>query len=151
MFNRIIEFYKKQDWAYTIVKDKQVVLLGISGKNGKFQFVVDVNEDKKRIVALSICNSNVPEAKMSYMSELLTQINYGKFLGNFELNFDDGEIRYKTSMYYSGTELSDDVIKNLLMVNIASMDTGLPAIMKLLYNEISPKDAIRCIETVEEE
>ena len=146
MFNKIIDFFKSQDWLYTIIENKTIVILGISGKNGKFQCIADIREDEKRFVFYSICNANVPKEKQSLMSEFLTRINQGKFIGNFEMNFDNGEVRYKTSLFYDDYKLSSNTIQSMIITNIAMMDNSLTAIMQLIYNDILPIQALNLVE-----
>ena len=62
------------------------------------------------------------------MAEFVTRANRGMRIGNFELDFDDGEIRYKTSMDVEGGDLTDKMIDNLLRANLTTTDryfTGL--------------------------
>ena len=145
MFSKIIDFFKEQGWIYTVIEDKTIAILGISGKNGKFQCIADVREDEKKIIFYSLCNSNVSEDKKILMCELLTRINHGKFSGNFEMDLNDGEIRYKTSIYYGNLELSKDVIENLIMTNIVTMDNALVSIMQLIFSDTSPIQAYNSI------
>jgi len=43
--------------------------------------------------------------------KFLTRANYGMMIGNFEMDFTDGEIRYKTSIDVEGDKLSSALIK----------------------------------------
>ena len=40
----------------------------------------------------------VPEEKRTAISEFITRANYGLTNGNFEMDFSDGELRYKTTI-----------------------------------------------------
>jgi hypothetical protein len=64
-------------------------------------------------------------------------------IGNFELDFADGEIRYKTSIDVKGDILSFELIKQLVYANVTMMDEYLPGIMSVIDNDVSPEDAIR--------
>ncbi|BAZ08733.1 hypothetical protein NIES4071_05390 [Calothrix sp. NIES-4071] len=66
--------------------------------------------------------------------------------GNFEMDFDDGEIRYKTSIDIDGDELTQDIIKRLVYANVTMMDEYLPGIIIVIEKDVSPVDAIRSIE-----
>jgi hypothetical protein len=48
------------------------------------------------------------------VAEFLTRANSGMVIGNFELDFADGEIRYKTSIDVEGDKLSYAIIKRLV-------------------------------------
>jgi hypothetical protein len=66
--------------------------------------------------------------------------------GNFELDFSEREIRYKTSIDVDGDTLSSALIKGLVYANVTMMDEYLPGIMSVIYGDVEPKDAIAQIE-----
>lgn len=93
-----------------------------------------------------MCGANVPEEKRLYMCELLTRLNSGKFLGNFEMDYEDGEIRYKTSMLLGSKLIESGILENLIMTNILTMDTSLSGLMKMINDNITPIEAFQLIE-----
>lgn len=145
MFQQIINFFKKQNWEYTTIKGKTIVFLGINGENGRFQCVGDVIEDEKKFIFFSICGTNVPEEKRLNMSELLVRLNFGKFLGNFEMDYEDGEIRYKTSMILGSELIEPEILEYTIMANILTMDTSLSGLMMLINDDITPLQAYELI------
>ncbi len=149
MFQEIINFIKQKEWAYTEIKGKTIAIFGISGENGKFQCVADVREDEKRFIFLTICSANVPENKKRNICELLTRLNFGNFLGNFEMDYQDGEVRYKTSIYWGDKGLDVEVIEMLFMTNIITMDNSLPGIMNIIYSDSTPLEAYNLIERID--
>ncbi len=146
MFERLKAFFDEKGWVYTPINEQTVILLGVSGKNGKFQCVADVREEKNQFLFYSICGVNTPEEKRSAMSEFLMRANVNKVLGNFEMNFDDGEVKYKTSIDYEGIEFTSKLIENLIMINLMMMDSFLPAILKLVSSDITPLQVLNTIE-----
>ncbi len=67
-------------------------------------------------------------------------------IGNFELDFTDGEIRYKTSIDVEGDRLTSALIRQLVYANVTMMDEYLPGIKAVVEGELSPEDAIAKIE-----
>lgn len=67
-------------------------------------------------------------------------------IGNFELDFADGEIRYKISIDVEGDRLSAALIQRLVYANVSMMDEYLPGILSVIYANISPAEAIAQIE-----
>lgn len=98
------------------------------GKNGEWLCLIRVFEQTERIVVYSIFPRLVAAEQRSRLALMLTRINYGLVLGNFEMDLDDGEIRYKTSMDVEGLDLSQLVIRNLVYGNFYSMDLYLQAL-----------------------
>lgn len=68
-------------------------------------------------------------------------------IGNFELNFDDGEIRYKTSIDVKNNFLNSETIKQLVYTNVRMMDQYLPGITSVISGKMSPEEAIHLIES----
>lgn len=54
---------------------------------------------------------NVPEDRRLALAEFLTRANYGLFIGNFEMDWQDGEVRYKTSIDVAGDRLSTALVQ----------------------------------------
>jgi hypothetical protein len=67
-------------------------------------------------------------------------------VGNFELDYEDGEVRFKTSLDVENVELSHDLVSNHVYANVWTMDRYLPALFGVIYGNISPKDAVDQIE-----
>ena len=79
-------------------------------------------------------------------AEYLTRANYGLSIGNFEMDFEDGEVRYKTSIDVEGGELTQGMIKNLVYSNCATTDRYLHGLMKVVYGNADPASAVRDAE-----
>ena len=76
------------------------------------------------------------------VAELLTRVNHGMILGNFEMDYADGEVRYKTSAYLEEITPSKDLFHTLVYTNLLVMDKYLPAIMSVIYAGMTPEQAI---------
>jgi hypothetical protein len=83
-----------------------------------------------------------PEAARNAVAEYITRANYGLIIGNFELDYDDGTIRFKTSLDFDGDELTEALIQNSVHAareGITIYGKELIAVMRLSK---SPADAI---------
>ena len=76
------------------------------------------------------------------MLQLLNNLNNKLVFGNFEMDLQDGEMRFRTSILYNHIELNQKVIEELIMSNIITMDKILPAIIGLMFGEISVEQAL---------
>ena len=106
--------------------------LSIQGKNAEWVCLVRVFEQTERVLVYSILPSNASEAQRPDLALMLTEINYGLIVGNFEMDLDDGEIRYKTSLDVEGIPLNSTVLRNLLYGNFFSMDLYYHALTQAL-------------------
>ena len=69
-----------------------------------------------------------PVERRREVSQFLTGANYGLAAGNFELDFEDGEIRYKTVLHSQGSGIDRTILKRLVRSNGMAMETYLPGI-----------------------
>jgi len=143
------DYFKTEGWLFSQVEDKNVFLFGINGENGKFQCLADIFDEEKFFSFYSICGFNTPESKKQEMAELITRLNYEEGFGNFEMDFEDGEIRYKTSIFYESLEPTTQFVKNIIIQNIMSMDDSLPALTGLAFQNMTPIDAFKLVEEIE--
>jgi len=146
IFEAIINFFTEDDWAYTKIQGEPTLRLAFQGQNGKWTCYAKAREQQQQFVFYSICPVKVPETKNLAIAEFIARANFGMIIGNFELDFTDGEIRYKTSIDVEGANLTFPQIKRLVYANVMMMDQYLPGIMSVIDSDVEPKDAIAQIE-----
>jgi hypothetical protein len=141
-----IQFFKEYDWPFTQNENENLLRTTYRGDQGEWPCLVLAGEPRDSLAFYSICPLAAPEVKLTAVAELITRVNYGLNIGNFELDFQDGEIRLKTSLDVTGDRLSAALMKNVALTNIATMELYLPAIMKVIYGNISAAQAVAEIE-----
>lgn len=146
IFEQIANFFTADDWTYTKIKGEPTLHLAFQGKNGTWTCYAKAREEEQQVVFYSICPVTVPKTKRRALGEFIARANYGMIIGNFELDFTDGEIRYKTSIDVEGSTLTFALLKRLVYTNVMMMDEYLPGITAVIKGEASPEDAIAQIE-----
>jgi len=146
IFEEMVNFFKEDEWPFYQIKGQPVLQMAFQGENGKLTCYAKVREKQQQFVFYSLCPINAPENKRLAIAEFITRANSGTIVGNFELDFADGEIRYKTSIDVENDRLSSALIKQMVYANVTMMDEYLPGIMSVIYGDVEPKDAIAQIE-----
>lgn len=146
LFETVVSFFEANDWPTAQVESNTALQLAFQGENGQWACYAATNEESQEFVFYSLCPVNVPENQRLAMAEFLTRANYGITIGNFEMNFDSGEINYKTSINVEGDQISISLVRQLVYTNVMVMDRYLPGIMAVIYGNVSPIDAIVQIE-----
>jgi hypothetical protein len=146
IFEVIVNFFKTEDWQFQRTETELTLRLAFQGKNGKWNCYARAREEQEQFIFYSICPVNAPEEKRISVAEFITRANSGMMIGNFELDFNDGEISYKTSIDVEGDRLTTALIKRLVYANVMMMDEYLPGILSVIYGNVSPADAIAQIE-----
>ncbi|AFZ26210.1 hypothetical protein Cylst_4104 [Cylindrospermum stagnale PCC 7417] len=148
IFQAIVNFFTQDDWPFTKIQGKLALRLGYKGENGKWNCYAEAREKEEQFVFYSVCPLNAPETQRMAVAEFIARANFGIVIGNFEIDFSDGEIRYKTSIDVEGDRLSFALIKQLVYTNIATMDEYLPEIMSVISTDVSAEKAINQIEII---
>jgi hypothetical protein len=124
-------------WPYTEVRGAPVLVGQFSGPAGSWTFYAQAVEEKGLILVYSICPQRAPEQRRNEVAEFLTRANYGLAAGNFELDFADGEIRYKSVLHTQGDGVDAPTLKRLVRANGIAMETYLPGIAKVIVGASS--------------
>jgi hypothetical protein len=122
------QVFAENEWPYSEVKGVPVLLSELSGPLGSWKLYAQAVEAQSLILMYSICPLRVPDERRLEMSYFLGLVNHGLAAGNFELDFADGEIRYKTVLHVQGDELDGLAVKRIVRANGLAMETYLPGI-----------------------
>jgi len=145
-FEEIVNFFEEDGWPFVQIEGEPLLQMVFQGENGKWACYAKARDDQEQFVFYSVCPVNTPDSKRLAVAEFLTRANSGMIIGNFEMDFEDGEIRYKTSIDVEDDSLSCALIKRLVYANVMMMDAYLPGIMSVTYGDVTPLDAIAQIE-----
>ncbi len=142
IFAAIVNFFTEDNWHYAHLEKQSALRLAFKGKNDQYDCYAQAIESQQQFIFYCLCPMKIPKSKRRAVGEFLSRANYGMIIGNFELNFDDGEIRYKTSTAVKNHSLDSDTIKQLVYTNVNMMDEYLPGIIAVTKGGVSPADAI---------
>lgn len=146
LFDAMWAFFQKDEWPTIRVEGQTAATANFQGQNGRWGVLARSDEDKELLLFYSYCPIKIDEAKRPIIADFITRANYGLYVGNFEMDFNDGEVRYKTSVDVEGSEPTFDLIKRLVYNNVGVMDRYLPGIMAVNYGGDSPQAAIAKVE-----
>jgi hypothetical protein len=146
IFSRLIDYMEEEQWKYEILEDETAIRFNSKGRNGRVLCFCEVDESKYWLTIYSFLPVNVPQHKIVAAAEYVSRANRGIRIGNFEFDYDDGEIRYKTSIDVEGGELTSKMIDNLLKANLTAVDRYYGGAMELIYGDKSAEQIIRSIE-----
>ncbi len=144
----VASFFTEDGWSFEQMPERPILRLPFQGKGGRWNCYaqIRVTRDVEQILFYSVLPLNVPAEKLLAIAEFITRANYGMALGNFELDFNDGEVRYKTSIDVTDTEISANLLRPLIYTNVLMMDKYMSGLMAVVYADMSPADAVKQIE-----
>ena len=149
MYAELIEYLETAGLTYQQLADRTTVHFGIALENGQYDCYADVLEENSQLVVYSIAPVKVPPNKRNLVAEFMVRINFRLLLGGLELDYSDGEVRYKTSLIYTDdTPPEGALIDRTIRTNLHMMDRFFPGLMAIVYGNAAPEDMVH--QTFEE-
>jgi hypothetical protein len=146
MFEVIVAYFDGDSWPVQLVEGETALRTAFQGDSGSWTCYAKARTEFEQFVFYSLCPVTVPEDKRPAAAEFITRANYGMIVGNFEMDYGDGEIRYKTAIDVEGTELTLPLCRQVVVPNVMMMDRYLPGLMAVVFGDVTPAQAIARIE-----
>jgi hypothetical protein len=146
IYDTMLQFFTDDDWKISQADGHRAMRMGIAGENGHWNCIASADEEKRQFVFYSLMESKAPEKRRAAVAEYVTRANYGLVLGNFEMDYSDGEVRYKTSIDVEGGVLTGPMIRTAVYANVFTMDRYLPGLMAVIYADVPAAEAIAKVE-----
>ena len=147
LFDILVDFLSQDGWAPESLPGEAMARLRVRGENGEWEAFAQAREADQQIVVYSECPLSAPADRRPEVMAFITRANFGLSIGNFELDLDDGEIRYRTSLDVKDDRLSPPLLRQLVWNNIAMLDRYLPALRQVIESGASAAEALAPIDS----
>lgn len=139
-------FLTDDEWYPTKSDDGYTYRYRFKGDNGSYSCFAKIMPEQQYLLCYIIAPANIAEDMRGAVAEYITRANYGLYIGNFEMDYSDGEVRYKVSVDFEGSSLSTLMIKNAVYPTARMMDKYYAGILTMLYGGKSAEDAVYDVE-----
>jgi hypothetical protein len=140
-------FFDSADLTYQRIPDKPLLALSMTGDNAAYEVLVIEHEREEQLIVYTRYPTKVPQTLYAQGVEYITRANWGLKIGNFEFDYSDGEIRYKTFIDIEGGNLTPKMVQNLFAANFMTADRYYPGLARVIWGHVPPATAIAEIET----
>jgi hypothetical protein len=146
MTDDVAEMLRRGGWEFRQVDNQPVFSMQIQGHHGAWAAYVQVIEQTQQLVFYSLIPESSPIESIPLVAEFVTRANHDLAIGNFELDFESGEVRFKTSIDVIGGRLDVPIVDRLIHTNLAAMDQYITGVVDVMAGTRSPKGAIEAVE-----
>ena len=146
IYDVMSEFFRDQEFTVRPVGDDPILVMNVRGEHSEWRCYAEAHEEYNRFRFFSVLQVFVPEEKRAVMAEFLTRANYGLPIGAFEMDYRDGEIRFRTSTDLTELRPTKIHIQNTVFPNLMMVDLYYQGIMSIVYSDTTPAQAIAEIE-----
>jgi hypothetical protein len=143
IFEAVIKCFEEERWKYLWVKTAGETRLftQIPRKNGDFLCMSRIREEKHELVFYIYYQGNVPASKRQEAATFFTQVNDGLTIGNFEMNLENGEVRFRTGVAVIDRALTSAEIDHLVLSGLATAEHYLPGFIAIIRTDKPAKGA----------
>ena len=141
-------YLDSQNWHYQHDAEKHIFRLGMRLENEDADSCAITLQarDEEDLSCRATYEFKVPESKRAAVTEYVTRVNYGMFLGNFQMDLRDGEIFYKTYGVFSDGVPQNDETRRIVQVAIRMAEKYGQGFYEVMYKGASPKTVVEQIE-----
>lgn len=149
MLQTMMDLLEQVGWTYELVPEEEgTLLLNYEQPDvGAWTCYALARERQQQCLFYSEFPVEIPKDRWSAVTEFLMLANYGMPIGNFEMNLDNGKIRFKTGIDIEGDRLSRALFKGIVQANLTMMTRYLPGVVEVGLEGVSPRDAIEEVES----
>jgi hypothetical protein len=126
----VARYLSAREWPYEDRGD--ALATPVAGKNVSWIAFFEPREEDDQLLVYSIIPFVVPIERRTEAALYLTRANFGLSIGNFELDLDHGEVRYKTSIDVEGAEILEPLIDHLFLANVLTVDRYLVGLQSVI-------------------
>ncbi|KAL0218033.1 hypothetical protein RCL1_008881 [Eukaryota sp. TZLM3-RCL] len=137
-------YLKSQNFNFRFIEDRSEFYCVSSGSDSEWLVRFKINSSRDELIVYSQL-ATVPPPLRSQMGTFITLANYGLTNGFFELDYDDGELRFRSSLDVEHCSNINACIDNLLKRNYVNVDFYFNGIKGVL-NGMDPTEAIKLCE-----
>lgn len=141
IFNYVKSFLDSDDWHYSFSEDSHTFDFNLTLKSKLQRVHYKVLIRKFDYSVYAICPMSAKDC-LPQMAEFISRANYGLANGNFELDFRDGEIRYKCFVNCDDTIPGIQTIKDSIYIPASMFNKYSEGILSVLFGMKSPAQAV---------
>lgn len=139
----VAEVLENDDWPVVCEEDEPTLHAPYAGESGGiWVLIVHEEEDLQQLLCYSVLVEDAPPGRIDEVIQFMSRANHGLGLGNFEIDLDGGEMRFKTSIATDGITLTPTAIYHLIASNVLTLDHYYGGLISVIEDGVSPEEAI---------
>lgn len=147
MINLVKDYLDRKQWKYEYDEEIHMIKTGVKLKCKLQSLVMVFRFTEGGYTTIAGPTLTVPEDYRPDVAEYVTRANYGMKNGNFEMDYKDGEVRFKLYTNYKGLDdFSEEIIEDSLVIPLAMFERYGDGLAALLMGFSTPEVEIDKVE-----
>lgn len=145
-YEKLIQHLDERDISYLANGEGRSICADFRCLVGSYRVIATVDEECRVFQVFGCSPVQVPEGARPAIAETIVRANFGMRVGKFEMDYDQGELRFQAAQILTDDSLEEAVIDRLMGTTMSMLDIYLPAVLSVIYGNELPADAIRYVE-----
>jgi hypothetical protein len=116
--------------------------LHLRGRAADYWLILWADEATQWLACRCVFPTRVPEARRVAVAEAVARLNQPRPLGNFDVDFETGEIQFRAGADVEGADLGDAFVRNLIAMVVSSAEQHHDALMAVAFGGAQPADVV---------
>ncbi|MBM4345512.1 MAG: YbjN domain-containing protein [Deltaproteobacteria bacterium] len=149
-FDTVVAFLKADDWPFEADDESGTVTTGYSGDNGDYEVVLEAkNEASMFAVHVDLpvehqADNNDDDAPAAFgeLVEMVLKLNCGLAVGSFDLDIDDGSLRFRIGVLVGDAAPSPALVRDQIYAAVTSADLYFTLLQAVAAGELTAEAAL---------
>ena len=128
----VLEAFRGMGWQYHVVPDMEVVECAFEAHHTKVLLHAQSHAEAGIVTVVANSSLTVPRSHALKACELIMRTNKELNIGNFELEWDSGQVMYRVSNIFGSHRHDTRIIASLVHTSVAEMDRFTPFLSELV-------------------
>lgn len=142
----VTEYFEANKFAWQSDAEGSYVESQFCSEQGQWRCVLLPFEDPDRLMVLSLLPLKVPGIRRRATAEFLMRVNYRLITGSFDLDFNDGELRYRDCLLIDNGQPTTEQLDQVVGNSFRTFTHHLPVVASVAFGRISPVRAMKVME-----
>ena len=129
-------------WPHEEAEPGRVIQTLFAAERAQYNCYIHLLAERRQILCYSVYPRHVPPDRIHAVAECVARANWDLIWGNFELNLDNGGLRFKTSLTLGKADLQPALLRPLTLGNVSGMFRFQPSFDALIDSDIAVRDAL---------
>ena len=105
-------------------------------------YTLALDADRDWLISLGVNAARVPESRRPVVAEFVARINQNYIVGGFDLDFADGELRYRIGHVLGDEDPPYPLVERFVGYTVSAWNRWHVALMSVAYGAVTPEAAI---------
>lgn len=130
--NCMLEYLDRIGCKYRQEETQSLYTFAVKGKNGVYPVLLYAKAPF--LVCIARLSLAIPDENRLEVAEYLHRVNYGLLLGNFEMDYDEGEVRFRTALMTEDIQVHQNVLERYIQTPATMLDKYTRGIYAIVYD-----------------